>query len=110
MFLFLTLYTWDNRPRDDTSNIEVCLDRAHADAKWVDMFGDSLVLHLQMTESDHCALLIRLRSTRTIHFGMPRERPFRYENMWRRHHTWRSHHTFEARELGMQAMKILVML
>jgi hypothetical protein len=82
-------YTWDNR-RDGTANIKIRLDRALGDDKLLHMFGDSVVQHMQMAESDHCALLIQLRSTGSRQCGMPRKRPFRYENMWRRHHTYNS--------------------
>jgi hypothetical protein len=48
-------FTWDNR-RDGVHNIKVRLDRALADEKWLDLFGDSVVSHVQTTVSDHCAI------------------------------------------------------
>jgi hypothetical protein len=79
-------YTWDNR-REGRHNVKVCLDRAIVDDALLDMFGDSVVTHIQTTESDHCALLIRLQRTGWLQ-GQRRERPFRYENMWRRHENY----------------------
>lgn len=70
-------------------NVKVRLDRALAYEKMLDLFGDTLVTHLQTTESDHCAVLIRLQQS-GIFQGRRRERPFRYENMWRRHETYES--------------------
>jgi hypothetical protein len=65
-------YTWDNR-LDGTANIKVRLDRALANVKWLDMFGDSVVLHMQMIESNHCALLVRMCSTGAVHLSRPRK-------------------------------------
>ena len=50
-------YTWDNR-REGSRNIKVRLDRGLADAAWLDLFGGSLVTHVQTAESDHCAILV----------------------------------------------------
>jgi hypothetical protein len=79
-------FTWDNR-RDGVHNIKVRLDRALADEKWLDLFGDSVVSHVQTTASDHCAIKVELQC-----FGRLQRpawaRPFRYENMWRRHPTY----------------------
>lgn len=74
-----TPYTWDNR-RGKGQNIKVRLDRALADVKMLDLFGDSTVTHMQTTESDHCAILVELRNSGLLQ-GRQRERPFRYENM-----------------------------
>jgi hypothetical protein len=52
------------------------------------MFGDSMVVHILMTESDHSGLLIRTSTSRMIQRRGTRRRPFRYENMWRRHHSY----------------------
>jgi hypothetical protein len=53
-------YTWDNR-REGLRNVKVRLDRALMDGKMLDQFGDSIVTHVQMVESDHCALHIKLQ-------------------------------------------------
>jgi hypothetical protein len=78
-----TPYTWDNR-RENGHNIKVRLDWALVDDNMLDLFSDSVVVHVQTAESDHCAIKIELKQ-----FGMiqnqGRARPFRYENMWRRH-------------------------
>jgi hypothetical protein len=76
-------YTWDNK-RGGASNIKVQLDRYLANEGMLDLYGDSLVSHIQTTESDHCALVIKLWRTgdRGNH---TRGSPFRYENMWQRH-------------------------
>ncbi|CAO2184128.1 unnamed protein product [Urochloa humidicola] len=76
-------YTWDNRQWGDR-NVKVRLDRVLADERLLDRFDGSNVLHVQMASSDHCALLIKLQSARLVG-RRHRERPFRYENMWRRH-------------------------
>jgi hypothetical protein len=76
-------YTWDNR-REGPANVKVRLDRALMDGKMLDLFGDSSVTHVQSTESDHCALLIKLQRNGELQ-GRRSQRPFRYENMWRRH-------------------------
>lgn len=78
-----TPFTWDNR-REWDQNIKVRLDRALADERVLDLFGDSSVTHVQTTESDHCAILITLKKSGVFQ-GHRRERPFRYENMWLRH-------------------------
>jgi hypothetical protein len=80
-------YTWDNR-RQGITNIKVCLDRALANPSWLDMFGDSMVQHIQMCESNHSGLLIRTKTSRVVYRRGYHKRPFRYENMSRRHHTY----------------------
>jgi hypothetical protein len=47
-----------------------------------------MVVHILMTESDHSGLLIRTSTSRMIQRRGTRRRPFRYENMWRRHHSY----------------------
>jgi hypothetical protein len=105
-----TPFTWDNR-RDDARNIKVRLDRALADDKFLDLYGDSAITHVQTAESDHCAVKIELKKSSMLQ-GRMRARPFRYENMWRRHpsyenivatswgvgadHSWRCTPTWEA--------------
>jgi len=79
-------YTWDNR-REGWHNVKVRLDRALVVDALLDQFGDTAVTHIQTTESDHCGLLIRLQRSRWLQ-GQRREKPFRYENMWRRHETY----------------------
>lgn len=74
-------YTWDNC-QEGTHNIKVRLDRAFANASFVDLFKQIRVYHEQTTESDHCCLMIDCnRSRRRKGRG---RRSFKYENMWRR--------------------------
>jgi hypothetical protein len=83
-----TPYTWDNR-RENLHNIKVRLDRALADERWLDLYGDTSITHIQTAESDHCAIKIELMKLGTRQ-GLSRARPFRYENMWRRHPNYES--------------------
>jgi hypothetical protein len=79
-------YTWDNKQQGD-HNVKARLDRAFGNGNLLNVLGDSSVRHIQMVKSDHCALLVELRSSigpdlrRT---GRPK-RPFRCEDMWFRH-------------------------
>lgn len=47
-------YTWDNRQEGDR-NVEVRLDRALGDQKFMMELGDSEVFHVPLVESDHWA-------------------------------------------------------
>lgn len=50
------------------------------------VLGDSTVLHIPLTESDHVGLLVEVRHTEvTANRGRKRPKPFRYENMWKEH-------------------------
>lgn len=55
---------------------------------WTELW-QLLMTHIQTDDSDHCTLLIRLQRNGWLH-GQRRHRPFRYENMWRRHETYDS--------------------
>jgi hypothetical protein len=63
--------------------VKVRLDRALADEKFLDHFGASSVTHIQLAESDHCALLIKIGGYVPPGPGEGRYQ-FKYENMWRR--------------------------
>ena len=76
-------YTWDNRQHGDR-NIKVRLDRALGDDKFAECFDNTIVNHIQCTESDHCALLIIVRQSEWIDEGME-GKPFLFENAWTRH-------------------------
>ena len=49
--------TWDNR-QDGNRNIKVRLDRGLGDDRFMEMFDNSSVTHVQTTKPDHCALMI----------------------------------------------------
>jgi hypothetical protein len=76
-------YTWNNK-QCGVRNIKVRLDRSLGDDRFMELFDNSSVHHVQTIESDHCALLIKIhRSDWLQDYGGPR--PFRYENMWSQH-------------------------
>lgn len=50
-------FTWTNG-RDGSALIKERLDRALANAEWLEIFPDSKVIHLPRTYFDHCPLLI----------------------------------------------------
>lgn len=78
-------YTWDNRQEGDR-NVKVRLDRALGDDKFMDSLGATSVHHVQLAESDHCALLVKVKAwEEAANQGGGKVKPFRYENMWQRH-------------------------
>jgi hypothetical protein len=79
-------YTWDNK-REGSNNVKVRLDRCLVDDNMLGLYGDSAVTHIQTTESDHCAILIKLCRSGDVG-NQRRDKPFRYENMWQRHETY----------------------
>lgn len=66
--------------------MKVKLDRGLGDDKFMDVLGASTVQHIQLVESDHCALLVVLKGWNTGaqggNGGGRGNKPFRYENMW----------------------------
>lgn len=78
-------YTWDNRQEGDR-NVKVRLDRVFANDVISMVFDEIKVWHIQTAESDHCGLLLECRRKGDGR-GKP-NRPFRYENMWRRDDTY----------------------
>lgn len=78
-------YTWDNRQQDG-SNIKVWLDRGLANGDFIDLFTAVKVWHVQMTESDHCCLVVECVQGQK---KKRRKKQFRYENMWRRDPSYR---------------------
>jgi hypothetical protein len=78
-------YTWDNR-REGAHNVKVRLDRGLADDAWLQLFGLSTVTHVQMAESDHCALYVHVARAGGSHGAGGKL--FHYENMWQRHHRY----------------------
>lgn len=80
-------YTWDNK-QDGDRNVKARLDRAFGDDRFLDVFGDSSVQHIQLAKSDHCGLLVAARptcSTNGRQGGGRSAKPFRCEDMWFRH-------------------------
>ena len=55
-------FTWDNR-REGSHNIKVRLDRALGNESWLDLFGKSTATHVQIVESDHCAVFVHVVPT-----------------------------------------------
>ncbi|KAM0931352.1 hypothetical protein ACQ4PT_000394 [Festuca glaucescens] len=76
-------YTWDNR-QEGARNIKARLDRSLGDDKFLERFDGTSVSHIQTTESDHCGILISMRKSNWLD-GSGQGKPFKYENMWRRH-------------------------
>lgn len=66
-------YTWDNR-QQGSSNVKVRLD----------LFDDTSVQHIQTTESNHCALILRIHESAWLGDN-GRNKPFRFENAWTMH-------------------------
>jgi hypothetical protein len=75
-------FTWDNR-HDGEANVQARLDRATTTAEFLQVFPHTAVEHVVTEESDHAALLIRVRSNddRLSH----KPRGFMYEEMWTKH-------------------------
>jgi hypothetical protein len=76
-------YTWNNK-QQVPNNIKVRLDRGLGDDKFLEKFDSSTVRQIQTTESDHCALLVKINKSEWLQDdgGM---KPFRFENMWAKH-------------------------
>lgn len=71
-------FTWDNR-QSEGRNVKVRLDRALATSGLIDLFDEVRVWHVQMTESDHCMLVIECVKQ---HDNRKKNHSFRYKNMW----------------------------
>lgn len=76
-------FTWDNR-QPVGSNVRARLDRGFGNDALHEDFLMSKAQHLSMVESDHCAILIRLKR-RDQSSGSKTKRVFRYENVWQTH-------------------------
>jgi hypothetical protein len=77
---------WDNR-RDGPANVQARLDRAVGNDAFLDMFAFTTVDHIPTEESDHMALLIRVKSEITAS-AQTKQRGFMFEEMWTRHETY----------------------
>jgi hypothetical protein len=79
-------FTWDNR-RDGPANVQARLDRAVGNEAFLDMFAFTTVDHIPTEESDHMALLIRVKAEVTAS-AQYKQRGFMFEEMWTRHETY----------------------
>ncbi|CAL1392116.1 unnamed protein product [Linum trigynum] len=72
-------FTWDNR-KSGQDLIEERLDRAVANGKWMDLFQNAMVLHLEGVVSDHLPILIDPfgEKEEEIRWG----KCFRFESFW----------------------------
>jgi hypothetical protein len=78
-------YTWDNKQHGE-ANVKVRLDRVLTSPSWLSRFPESIVRHVSSPKSDHCLLVIDVRSiTETGERSPP---CFRYENAWARDDTY----------------------
>jgi hypothetical protein len=77
-------YTWDNK-QEGGRNVKARLDRAFGDDRFLDVFGETMVKHVQLAKSDHCALLVSMRHSMADQQKGRRARPFRCEDMWFQH-------------------------
>ncbi|XP_051228995.1 uncharacterized protein [Lolium perenne] len=76
-------FTWSNR-RLGVDNIQVRLDRGTATSSFLDIYPLSSIEHICTEESDHMAVLVKLRaddvvSRPTVYRG------FQFEEMWTKH-------------------------
>jgi hypothetical protein len=76
-------YTWNNR-REGVDNVQVRLDRGTATASFLGLFPLTVVEHIATEESDHMALLIRIRDEPPVR-GNYAPRGFQFEEMWLKH-------------------------
>ena len=76
-------FTWDNRQQRDM-NVKARLDRAFANAEFLQLFEFSNVKHISSVESDHCFLLTDCRATATTGWSRAAH-SFRYKNVWQSH-------------------------
>ncbi|XP_073355332.1 uncharacterized protein [Aegilops tauschii subsp. strangulata] len=76
-------FTCDNRQQGNM-NVKARLDRAFANADFLQMFEFSIVKHISSVESDHCFLLAECRATAAMGWSRATQ-SFRYENVWQSH-------------------------
>ncbi|KAM0917416.1 hypothetical protein ACQ4PT_009527 [Festuca glaucescens] len=73
-------YTWNNK-REGIDNIQVRLDRGTATTSFLGMFPLTAVEHIATEESDHMALLIKIRDEPPMRASSS-PRGFLFEEMW----------------------------
>ena len=74
-----TEYTWDNGQTGD-DDVRARLDRAFGNPALIQMFGHSRVRHISTTDSDHCLVLVELRTD--VAERRRGGKQFRYEDVW----------------------------
>jgi hypothetical protein len=75
-------FTWENR-RDGEALIQKRLDRALANAAWLDCFNLCSVSHVVYSYSDHVPLLLHMDAN--IRHCQPKRRPRKFEEKWSLH-------------------------
>lgn len=65
------------------SLIRTRVDRAHANAEWLNLFSETQITHQPSLTSDHCPIL--LQTSQNINRG---PKPFRFEPFWMKHSTF----------------------
>jgi hypothetical protein len=75
-------YTWDNK-QTGQANVKARLDRAFANAGFLQRFEHARVRHIVTVESDHCMVLMEQRGNLNQVRRGPKQ--FRYENVWQTH-------------------------
>jgi hypothetical protein len=100
-------YTWSNR-REGSDNIQVRLDRGTATASFLNLFPWTEVEHVATEESDHMALLIRIRSEASD-IQPCSDRRFLFEEMWLKHDGYDDmvQKAWENRDVGPQGLSSL---
>jgi hypothetical protein len=76
-------FTWNNR-REGADNVQCRLDRGTAIASFLELFPYSCVELITTEESDHLALLIKVREAETARPFAP-SWGFKFEEMWLKH-------------------------
>ncbi|XP_050207714.1 uncharacterized protein LOC126657122 [Mercurialis annua] len=100
------IYTWSNRRRDDNL-IQIRLDRFVANMKWQESHPGWLVSHISRYKSDHCPILLDSTGLDRSSGGVPRSRPFRFEQMWMTNDNFDGVVSEAWRESGMGSMDFM---
>uniref|UniRef100_A0A803PVR0 Reverse transcriptase domain-containing protein n=1 Tax=Cannabis sativa TaxID=3483 RepID=A0A803PVR0_CANSA len=72
-------YTWE-RGRGTSNWVEVRLDRALANQKWLEIFNSAKLINMEISSSDHCPILL-IPYDQDVYLTKKR---FRFENAWLR--------------------------
>ncbi|XP_071680193.1 uncharacterized protein [Lolium perenne] len=76
-------FTWNNRQSED-DHVKVRLDRAVANAGFMEIYDDCVVENIVTTTSDHLAISITLSKLNEIKYKAPVQTGFRFEAAWLR--------------------------